>query len=130
MTSSRSWRSGLRPDPRPQPRLYVSVDDLTLYPLFTDELIGLMRTLIEQDRQGAVATAIVLTAGSKQALPDSARPRPRARLGQRREDRLELTAQVLERGRKDERLAEVLESSSTEKRAERRSRRDAARLAE
>ena len=43
-------------------RELVSVDDLTLYPLFTDELIGLMRTLIEQDRQGAVATAIVLTA--------------------------------------------------------------------
>jgi arsenite methyltransferase len=40
----------------------MSVDDLTLYPLFTDELIGLMRTLIAPDRQDAVATSIVLTA--------------------------------------------------------------------
>ena len=40
----------------------VSLDDLTLYPLFTDELIGLMRKLITPDRQAAVATAIVVTA--------------------------------------------------------------------
>jgi arsenite methyltransferase len=40
----------------------VSIDDLTLYPLFTDELIDLMRKLIAPYRQGAVATAIVLTA--------------------------------------------------------------------
>jgi arsenite methyltransferase len=40
----------------------MSVDDLTLYPLFTDELIELMRTLIAPERQDAVATAIVLTA--------------------------------------------------------------------
>ena len=40
----------------------VSIDDLTLYPLFTDELIELMRTLIAPDRQVAVATAIVVTA--------------------------------------------------------------------
>ena len=40
----------------------VSVDDLTLYPLFTDELIGLMQKLIAPDRQDAVATAIVVTA--------------------------------------------------------------------
>jgi arsenite methyltransferase len=40
----------------------VSIDDLTLYPLFTDELIELMRKLIAPDRQGAVATAIVVTA--------------------------------------------------------------------
>jgi arsenite methyltransferase len=39
-----------------------SIDDLTLYPLFTEELIGLMRTLIPPDRQDSVATAIVLTA--------------------------------------------------------------------
>jgi arsenite methyltransferase len=39
----------------------VSVDDLTLYPLFTDEVIGMMRTLIAPDRQGAVAMAIVVT---------------------------------------------------------------------
>jgi arsenite methyltransferase len=40
----------------------VSIDDLTLYPLFTDELIELMRKLIAPDRQSAVATAIVVTA--------------------------------------------------------------------
>jgi hypothetical protein len=40
----------------------VSVDDLTLYPLFTDDVIAMMRTLIAPDRQSAVATAIVVTA--------------------------------------------------------------------
>jgi arsenite methyltransferase len=40
----------------------VSVDDLALYPLFTDELIELMRTLLPPDQQRAVATSIVLTA--------------------------------------------------------------------
>jgi hypothetical protein len=40
----------------------MSVDDLTLYPLFADELIGLMRTLIAPARQDAVATSIVVTA--------------------------------------------------------------------
>ena len=40
----------------------ASIDDLALYPLFTDELIGLMRALIAADRQNAVATAIVVTA--------------------------------------------------------------------
>jgi arsenite methyltransferase len=40
----------------------ASVDDLALYPLFTDELIGLMRRLIAPNRQNAVATAVVVTA--------------------------------------------------------------------
>jgi arsenite methyltransferase len=40
----------------------ASVDDLALYPLFTDEVIGLMRALIAPERQNAVATAIVVTA--------------------------------------------------------------------
>jgi arsenite methyltransferase len=40
----------------------VSVDDLTLYPLFTAEIIGLMRTLIPADRRGAVATSVIVTA--------------------------------------------------------------------
>jgi hypothetical protein len=40
----------------------VSVDDLALYPLFTAELIELMRTLIPPERQRAVATSIVVTA--------------------------------------------------------------------
>jgi hypothetical protein len=40
----------------------VSIDDLTLYPLFTEELIDLMRKLIPPDRRRAVAAAIVITA--------------------------------------------------------------------
>ena len=40
----------------------VSVDDLTLYPLFTPELIQMMRTLIPLERQAAVATSVVITA--------------------------------------------------------------------
>lgn len=40
----------------------ASIDDLALYPLFTDELIDLMRELIPTERQGSVATAIVVTA--------------------------------------------------------------------
>jgi hypothetical protein len=40
----------------------VSVDDLALYPLFTPELLQLMRTLIPPTRQDAVATSIVITA--------------------------------------------------------------------
>jgi arsenite methyltransferase len=40
----------------------VSVDDLALYPLFTRDLIQLMRTLIPAERQAAVATAVVMTA--------------------------------------------------------------------
>jgi arsenite methyltransferase len=40
----------------------VSVDDLALYPLFTTELIQLMRKMIPTDRQHAVATSVVITA--------------------------------------------------------------------
>jgi hypothetical protein len=40
----------------------TSIDDLALYPLFTPELIELMRTLIPRERQSAVATSVVLTA--------------------------------------------------------------------
>ncbi|MGH2920941.1 MAG: hypothetical protein ACRDKU_02610 [Gaiellaceae bacterium] len=40
----------------------VTVDDLALYPLFTSELIELMRKLIPSERQHAVATSIVITA--------------------------------------------------------------------
>ena len=43
-------------------RELVSVDDLALYPLFTPELIQLMRTLIPLERQAAVATSVVITA--------------------------------------------------------------------
>lgn len=40
----------------------VSIDVLTLYPLFTDELLALMRRLIPEGKQDAVAVAIVVTA--------------------------------------------------------------------
>ena len=40
----------------------VSVDDLALYPLFTPELLELMRTSIPSERQAAVATSVVITA--------------------------------------------------------------------
>jgi arsenite methyltransferase len=40
----------------------MSVDDCALYPLFTDDLIELMRRLIPSDQQQAVATSVVVTA--------------------------------------------------------------------
>ena len=40
----------------------VSVDDLALYPLFTDEIIELMRSLLPPDRLEAVATSVIVTA--------------------------------------------------------------------
>ena len=40
----------------------LSVDDFTLYPLFTSELIDLMRRLIPLEQQGSVATAVVVRA--------------------------------------------------------------------
>lgn len=40
----------------------LSVDDIALYPLFTDEVLGLMRTLIAPERQRAVATSVVVRA--------------------------------------------------------------------
>jgi arsenite methyltransferase len=46
----------------------VSVDDLSLYPLFTDEIIELMRELIPVAGQRAVATSIVVTAELSERL--------------------------------------------------------------
>jgi arsenite methyltransferase len=43
-------------------RELMSVDDCALYPLFTDDLIELMRSLIPSDQQRSVATSIVVTA--------------------------------------------------------------------
>ena len=40
----------------------IGIDRLALYPLFTAELLDLMRRLIPSDRQGDVASAIVVTA--------------------------------------------------------------------
>lgn len=40
----------------------LSIDDCALYPLFSDEVIGLMRQLIPLERHHAVAVAVVVTA--------------------------------------------------------------------
>jgi arsenite methyltransferase len=40
----------------------IGIDRLALYPLFTAELLDLMRRLIPADRQDGVASAIVVTA--------------------------------------------------------------------
>ena len=43
-------------------RAPMGVRDWALYPLFTEDLLELMRTLIPPERQESVATAIVLKA--------------------------------------------------------------------
>jgi arsenite methyltransferase len=43
-------------------RTPMGVPDCALYPLFTEDLLELMRTLIPPERQERVATAIVLRA--------------------------------------------------------------------
>ena len=43
-------------------RLDWGIDECLLYPLFTDELIALMRKLIPVEDQGRVATSIVVKA--------------------------------------------------------------------
>jgi hypothetical protein len=40
----------------------VSIDDCALYPLFNDEILTLMRTLIAPEKQPAVGIAIVVRA--------------------------------------------------------------------
>jgi arsenite methyltransferase len=39
-----------------------SIEDFALYPLFTEELMALMRALIPAEQQHAVATAVVIKA--------------------------------------------------------------------
>ena len=55
----------------------MSIDDLALYPLFTDELIDLMRKLIAPDRQGAMATAVMVTARASGTRASPLPPRDR-----------------------------------------------------
>jgi arsenite methyltransferase len=43
-------------------RTPISVRDCALYPLFTEDLLELMRTLIPPEQQERVATSIVLSA--------------------------------------------------------------------
>lgn len=52
-------------------RRALSIDDCALYPLFSDEVIGLMRTLLPSDRHDRVAVAVVVTA----VLPAAGDPR-------------------------------------------------------
>jgi arsenite methyltransferase len=40
----------------------MGIDDCTLYPLFTPEVLDLMRTLIPPQRQQTIGTAIVVRA--------------------------------------------------------------------
>ena len=40
----------------------MGVDDCALYPLFTAEVLNLMRTLIPPERQHTIGTAIVVRA--------------------------------------------------------------------
>ena len=40
----------------------LSIDDCALYPLFSDEVIALMRKLIPTERHGRVAVAVVVKA--------------------------------------------------------------------
>lgn len=40
----------------------LSIDDCALYPLFSDEVIDLMKRLIPMERHQAVATAVIITA--------------------------------------------------------------------
>jgi arsenite methyltransferase len=40
----------------------MSVDDCSLYPLFTPDVLDLMRTLIPPEQQQAIGTAVVLRA--------------------------------------------------------------------
>lgn len=40
----------------------LGVEDAASYPLFTDDLIQLMRDLIPQDKQAEVATSVVIKA--------------------------------------------------------------------
>ena len=49
-------------DVRVLERRALSVDDVALYPLFTDELLELIRTLVPQERQGELAIAAVVSA--------------------------------------------------------------------
>jgi arsenite methyltransferase len=41
-------------------RSLLGVDDLALYPLFTPDVLELMRRLIPAERRGAVAVAVVV----------------------------------------------------------------------
>ena len=49
-------------DVRVLDRQPVSIDDCALYPLFTDQVISLMRQLIPPQRHQTVAVSVVITA--------------------------------------------------------------------
>jgi len=65
------------------------IDDLALSPLFTDELIELMRRLLPPDKQRSVATAVVIKArvresGRSERPPPHAIASPRDAIGKAR----------------------------------------------
>lgn len=43
-------------------RIEYGIDDVALYPLFTPDLIALMRELIQPERQHSVATSVIARA--------------------------------------------------------------------
>ncbi len=43
-------------------RLPFSIDDARRYPLFTDELIEMMREVLPPERHGSVATSVTMSA--------------------------------------------------------------------
>lgn len=47
----------------------LGVDDCALYPLFTDDLLALMRDLIPAERRDSVGVAVVVTAHLPTAAP-------------------------------------------------------------
>lgn len=54
-------------------RRRFSIDDASSYPLFTPELIGLMRELIPSEQHGEVATAVTLVARKPSVDPGADR---------------------------------------------------------
>jgi arsenite methyltransferase len=44
-------------------RVPFGIDDIALYPLFTPDLLALMRALIPRERQAAVAISVIARAG-------------------------------------------------------------------
>lgn len=49
-------------------RTPIGIDDCTLYPLFTDELLAIMRQLIPPERLDKIAVSAIIRAQRSQAL--------------------------------------------------------------
>jgi arsenite methyltransferase len=55
-------------------RAPLSIDDCALYPLFSDQVIRLMRTMIPVDQHARVAVTVVVKAHLPQVVPERAEP--------------------------------------------------------